>query len=123
MSRDVSTLTKATAEAANRALSAWVAAGLDVFITCTRRTFEEQAALWAIGRSQPGRIVTYSTAGTSKHEFGLAFDVAFKGKDLYPSDAKLWARLGAIGEECGLDWGGNFKKFKDKPHFQLKETT
>ena len=115
--RDIDALTPDTAAKCRLFLSQSKAAGLDVFVTETRRTFERQSALWAIGRTSPGRKVTYSKAGTGKHEFGLAFDVAFKGANLYPSEAKTWARLGSIGKACGLTWGGNFKGV-DSVHFE-----
>ena len=43
-------------------------------IYCGRRTMEEQAALYAIGRSAPGKVVTKARAGESFHNYGLAFD-------------------------------------------------
>lgn len=115
--RDIDTLTPETALKCRAFLLRSKAAGLDVFITETRRSSARQAALWAIGRTQPGRIVTRSKAGTGKHEFGLAFDIAFKGANLYPSDSKTWARLGSIGKVCGLTWGGDFKGV-DSVHFE-----
>jgi hypothetical protein len=27
--------------------------------------------------------------------------------------------MGRIGKECGLVWGGDWKKIKDMPHFEL----
>lgn len=38
------------------------------------RTFPEQAALYAQGRTVPGNIVTYSPPGTSYHNWGVAVD-------------------------------------------------
>ncbi len=29
-------------------------------------------------------------------------------------------RCGRIGEDLGLEWGGSWKGFQDKPHLQLK---
>lgn len=115
--RDIDALTPETALKCRAFLTRSKAAGLDVFVTETRRSAERQAALWALGRTQPGRIVTRSKAGTGKHEFGLAFDIAFKGANLYPSDSKTWARLGSIGKGCGLTWGGDFKGV-DSVHFE-----
>jgi len=43
-------------------------------IYCGRRTMEEQTALFAIGRSAPGKVVTKARAGESFHNYGLAFD-------------------------------------------------
>ena len=115
--RDIDALTPETALKCRAFLQRSKAVGLDVFVTETRRSFERQSALYAIGRTQPGRIVTRSKAGTGKHEFGFAFDVAFRGANLYPSDAATWARLGSIGTACGLTWGGDFKGV-DSVHFE-----
>lgn len=115
--RDIDKLTPDTALKCRLFLERSKAAGLEVFVTETRRSFERQAALYAMGRTQPGRIVTRSKAGTGKHEFGLAFDIAFKGVNLYPSDVATWARLGSIGKACGLVWGGDFKGV-DSVHFE-----
>lgn len=49
-------------------------AGLDYLITCTLRSREDQDALYAKGRSLPGKIVTYAKAGQSAHQYGLALD-------------------------------------------------
>jgi D-alanyl-D-alanine carboxypeptidase len=43
-------------------------------IYCGRRTMEEQAMLFAQGRSRPGKIITQAKPGTSYHNYGLAFD-------------------------------------------------
>jgi len=45
-------------------------------IYCGRRTMEEQAALYAIGRTAPGKIVTKARPGESYHNHGLAYDWA-----------------------------------------------
>jgi len=41
----------------------------DVLLICTFRTFEEQAAEYAKGRTKPGRIVTWAGPGESNHNF------------------------------------------------------
>lgn len=94
------------------------AAGLNVRPTHGYRTNAEQAALYAQGRTRPGRVVTTAPATWSVHEYGLAFDIAFVGSNPYPSDNRLWERLGAIGEALGLSWGGRWASFPDRPHFQ-----
>lgn len=114
---DIDKLTPETALKCRLFLSRSRSAGLRVKVVETRRTFERQAGLYAMGRTEPGRIVTYSKAGTGKHEKGTAFDIAFEGSNPYPRDNKLWARLGAIGESCGLTWGGKFKGV-DSVHFE-----
>ena len=94
---------------------------IELVVTQTYRTPEEQAALYAKGRTAPGPIVTHAPPGYSWHEFRRAFDVAithFPGdmsrEDLYNGP---WERVGEIGESVGLEWGGRWKH-PDRPHFQ-----
>jgi peptidoglycan L-alanyl-D-glutamate endopeptidase CwlK len=35
-------------------------------------------------------------------------------------DATLWAKVGAIGEECGLEWAGRWTTFREMPHLQYR---
>jgi peptidoglycan L-alanyl-D-glutamate endopeptidase CwlK len=94
--------------------------GLDVRIISGLRTFAEQDAIYAQGRTAPGRIVTNARAGYSNHNFGLAFDVGiFKGK-AYLDDCGFYDELGPLGESLGLEWGGRWKKIVDKPHYQFR---
>jgi peptidoglycan LD-endopeptidase CwlK len=84
------------------------------------RTFIEQEKLYAKGRTSPGRVVTYAMAGRSWHNYGLAIDVVFKDKRGWSWAEKWpWDLLGEEGEKLGLEWGGRFKKLKDRPHFQM----
>jgi peptidoglycan LD-endopeptidase CwlK len=61
--------------------------GIEILVTSTLRTFEEQAELFAIGRTKPGKKVTNAKAGESWHNFGLAFDVVplVNGKAVWDS--------------------------------------
>lgn len=92
--------------------------GIHLLVTSTLRTFDEQAVIFAQGRSRPGRRVTNARPGQSWHNFGLAFDVVplVEGKPVWNSC--YWERIGAIGRSLGLVWGGDFRSFKDKPHFE-----
>lgn len=84
------------------------------------RTFEEQDDLYAQGRTKPGRIVTNARGGHSNHNFGIAFDVGvFQGNQYLPNSSKYKA-VGVLGEDLGLEWGGNWKTLVDQPHFQLR---
>lgn len=94
--------------------------GINVIITQGLRTVEEQNALYAQGRTKPGKIVTNAKGGYSYHNFGLAFDFAILNPDGSVSwnvDEK-WKRVAQIGKSLGLEWGGDWKDFKDYPHFQ-----
>ena len=84
------------------------------------RTFKEQADLYAQGRTKPGRIVTWSPAGASYHNYGLAIDIVpiknhvadwnYHYKDIKP-----------FATEFGFTWGGDFPAGKkDLDHFENK---
>ena len=93
--------------------------GLDVRIISGLRTFEEQDALYAQGRTAKGKIVTNARAGYSNHNFGTAFDIGiFEGKK-YLGESPKYAELGQAGKSLGLVWGGDFKSIKDEPHFEI----
>ena len=51
------------------------AAGIDLLVTSTYRDNESQDALYAQGRTQPGKIVTKAKAGQSFHNYRCAVDV------------------------------------------------
>ena len=93
--------------------------GIEILVTSTLRTFEEQAELFAIGRTKPGKKVTNATAGESWHNFGLAFDVVplVNGKAVW--DSPFWNRIRVLGKQVGLIWNGTFQSFKNKPHFEF----
>lgn len=82
------------------------------------RTFEEQDALYAKGRSEAGNIVTNAKGGRSYHNFGVAFDVRPVAEKEEDREA-LYKKAGAVGKRLGLEWGGDWKEFVDLPHFQL----
>jgi peptidoglycan L-alanyl-D-glutamate endopeptidase CwlK len=83
----------------------------------TGRTFEEQAVLYAQGRTAPGKIVTNAQPGQSYHNYGLAFDMVFKvnGEWSWSGD---WDKLGALAKKYGFEWGGSWARFPDRPHLQ-----
>jgi len=95
------------------------AAGIDVIITSTFRDNESQNALYAKGRTSPGKKVTNAKAGQSFHNYRCAFDFVpiVNGKACWNDDA-LFNRCGAIAKSVGLDWAGDWTKFKEKAHCQ-----
>jgi peptidoglycan L-alanyl-D-glutamate endopeptidase CwlK len=101
-------------------------AGLFYLVTCTLRTGADQAALYAQGRTAPGRIVTWAKPGESLHEKGQALDVVPMrgGRCVWGTtgaDLALWLQIGAMGEAAGLEWGGRWPAAKrDYPHFQYR---
>ena len=119
MSRDTRDLTPRAREMAAALIAATEQAGFPVFITSTLRTFHQQDQLYAQGRTAPGPIVTNAKGGRSRHNHGLAFDVAFVKPPAADIFEGPWDEVGAIGRELGLEWGGDWTSFVDKPHFQV----
>lgn len=94
--------------------------GLDVWIVQGMRTIEQQNELYAQGRTKgkKGKTVTNAKGGESYHNYGLAVDVVFHGSEPY-GESHNWKALGEAGKEAGLEWGGGWKSFPDRPHFQI----
>ena len=112
----------------------------------THRSFEKQSQLYALGRTvrnpdgyhptkKPmGNIVTNAKAGQSIHNFALAADMCLlidkdgngtwdiaswdMNIDLDNDLKKDWMEVVQVFLKYGWEWGGNWKKFKDYPHFQ-----
>jgi len=107
----------------------------------TLRTFDEQNALYAQGRTKlfdsKGKrlgIVTKAKGGQSIHNYGLALDIVLlKDTDNngtfesaswedtidFDKDGKAdWIEVVNIFKKHGWVWGGDWKSFKDKPHFE-----
>ncbi|MGN7986946.1 M15 family metallopeptidase [Pedobacter sp. 22226] len=92
--------------------------GIQLRIVQALRTIAEQNALYNQGRTTPGNIVTKAKGGTSYHNYALAIDVV-----IVKEGQAVWSILPRevvqIGEQLGFEWGGNWKGFKDYPHFQM----
>lgn len=125
--RDIDALEPSVAAMARAFLAKAGAEGFDILVTCTRRTSQDQAELYAKGRTAPGPVVTWAKPGQSLHETGRAFDIVplRAGKCCWGTkgaDAELWRRLGELGESVGLEWAGRWPASKREfPHFQKKE--
>lgn len=110
------------------------------------RSFPEQTALYAIGRTvkgsgaKPGlpmgQIVTRAKAGWSPHNYGLAVDFAIlydKDKngtfealswdmvaDMNRDGESDWKEVVDAFKSLGFQWGGDWTGgFKDDPHFEM----
>jgi peptidoglycan L-alanyl-D-glutamate endopeptidase CwlK len=90
-----------------------------VLVTETWRSQEEQDKLYAQGRTTPGKIVTNCRYSDSPHCWGVAFDFCRneRGREYDDSDS-FFTKVGEVGKRLGLFWGGDFKSFVDKPHFE-----
>jgi peptidoglycan L-alanyl-D-glutamate endopeptidase CwlK len=114
-------------KATDIAFDIW-AAGIGFRVTYTLRTFEEQNALYAIGRTSPGKIVTNAKGGRSYHNYGLALDFCLlkpNGKASWDIKADFnkdieadWMQIVNAYKRNGWEWGGDWVKFKDYPHLQ-----
>ena len=93
--------------------------GIDLLITSTYRDAESQNALYAQGRTTPGKKVTNAKAGQSFHNFRVAFDFVpiVNGKAQW-NDIATFNKCGAIAESVGLEWAGRWKTFKELAHCQ-----
>ncbi|MDI9309519.1 MAG: M15 family metallopeptidase [Limnohabitans sp.] len=99
-------------------------------ITQGLRTFKEQDDLYAIGRTKAGKKVTNAKGGQSIHNYGLAVDICLiidekvaswdTAKDWDNDKISDWYECVKIFARNGWDWGGNWIKFKDLPHFEKK---
>lgn len=147
MSRRLEDLHADVAELARQLIERAAGEGIVLRVTYTLRSREEQLALWMQGRvalrvvnSQRAacglpplteaanrRTVTHAKPGHSLHESGRAFDVVpLRDVD---GDGDLdaewesphWSRIGELGEQLGLFWGGRWiGKKRDRPHFEKR---
>ena len=93
------------------------------------RSNEEQDALFAQGRTAPGRIVTYKRGGESVHNTNPSrgIDLApWRGGIVWDDENLFHEMAGAflyIAAQRGIEvtWGGHWPNFKDRPHFQVPE--
>jgi peptidoglycan L-alanyl-D-glutamate endopeptidase CwlK len=99
---------------------ACVQQGIEILITSTFRDDECQAALYAQGRTTPGKVVTNAKPGSSFHNYRCAFDWVpmVNGKPAW-DDHKLFERCGKIAEQCGLEWAGRWTSFPELAHCQF----
>lgn len=93
--------------------------GVHPFITEAHRSFKRSDDLYAQGRTKPGSIVTNAKGGQSIHNYYLAIDfvLLINGKMSWVVDEN-WKKVAAIFKKHGFTWGGDWKSFKDYPHFE-----
>jgi len=85
------------------------------------RTYAEQNALYAQGRTRAGNKVTNARGGSSNHNFGIAWDIGIFVNGKYLGNSPLYKQAATVGltATTGVEWGGNWVTFPDKPHYQL----
>lgn len=88
--------------------------GIELAIVESYRTVAKQNEYKAMGKKY-----TRATGGHSKHQYGLAIDVVPIIDSVAQWDnARLWKKIGAVGEQLGLRWGGRWRTLYDPGHFE-----
>ena len=92
------------------------------------RTFAEQDALYAQGRTKLGKKVTNAKGGQSIHNYGLAVDIVLilddktaswdEKSDFDRDQQSDWIEVVTEFKRAGFSWGGDWRTFKDMPHFE-----
>lgn len=123
------------AAAARRVLAGMAAMGFPMCITSGARTLAEQQALYAQGRTAPGKVVTNCDGirARSNHQVaedgkGRALDFVFlvdadrdgEADDPTWDEGRPWMLFGAAVEAQGYGWGGRFKSV-DAPHMEERK--
>lgn len=97
--------------------------GIYIGIAQGYRSIAEQDELYSYGRYKPNAHkarVTNARGGQSNHNYGCAVDLF-----IYSSDGKsvvAWEPPSEVVKAMkaeGFKWGGDWKRFVDKPHFEL----
>lgn len=113
MARDITKLHPFVRMLAEQLVKECKKQGLNIKITDCVRTVDEQDACMRAGTTTVSYPYTY-------HAWGLAFDVCQNDVNCaYPSDDAWWQKVGKIGKGLGLEWGGDWVRGIDRPHFQL----
>ena len=105
-------------------LEQMIARGEEFWATSGMRTFEQQDALYAQGRTKPGKICTKAPGGFSAHQYGAAVDFC-RDADLVKPGLQpdynrvrytvLAEEMELVGLEAGLRW----VSISDAPHVQI----
>jgi len=119
---NIMTLSPKAQTAVRRFLAKSLAAGRDARVLSGTRTYAEQDALYAKGRTKPGPIVTNARGGQSNHNFGIAWDIGLFEGTKYILDDRPYKELAKLSLPAFQDllWGGNWRSLKDYPHYELK---
>lgn len=88
--------------------------GIELAVVESYRTKAKQAEYYSMGKKY-----TRTKGGKSKHQYGLAVDLVplVNGQPKW-DDKVLWRRIGVVGENLGLRWGGRWKSIYDPAHFE-----
>ena len=114
-SRDISLLRDDVERNCRKMIEIAKADGWNILVTGTVRDQEYQEYCYRNG--------TANTKYPSFHadHAGLAFDICKNKKGEEYSDNAFWSYCSKLGKKMGFTWGGDWKSFPDKPHFQWDE--
>lgn len=96
---------------------------IQIRITQGLRTWAEQNALYAQGRTAPGKIVTNAKGGYSAHNMGYACDFCCMNGALPDWNARdsQWLNVLNLATQFKLAEGATWRTFPDEPHLYLAE--
>ncbi|RUM51123.1 MAG: hypothetical protein DSY47_00100 [Hydrogenothermus sp.] len=147
-SRKLEDLHPITQQKAREFLKSAEEQGIQILIYCTYRSPEEQEVLymqgrleqfgitleelnekrlkiglWKLTEKEAKRKVTNARAWQSFHQYGFAFDCVplSAGKPDW-NNKEAYQTLGQIAKQVGLEWAGEWKRFREMPHFQDTDT-
>lgn len=89
--------------------------GLNVTVTSSYRSYEEQVNLY--NTSRPGYA---AKPGSSQHEFGKAIDIKIEGGDSDNKNDPKFKLLGDYWTSLGYNWGGTWSGANEPWHFDLR---
>lgn len=113
-SRDIGDLRADVAENCRALLTLAEKRGLRALVTETVRDDAYQKMLAEKGYAAKGAV----TPSFHAEHAGLAFDICKNEKGHEYDDPVFFERMGALGKKVGFSWGGDWKSFPDRPHFQ-----
>lgn len=113
-SRDIGDLRADVAENCRALLALAEKRGLRALVTETVRDDAYQKMLAEKGYAAKGAV----TPSFHAEHAGLAFDICKNEKGHEYDDPVFFERMGALGKKVGFSWGGDWKSFPDRPHFQ-----
>ncbi|EPP0809128.1 M15 family metallopeptidase, partial [Listeria monocytogenes] len=120
---NVSGMNKSVADKTRNVIKKMAKKGIYLCVAQGYRSSAEQNALYAQGRTKPGAVVTNAKGGQSNHNYGVAVDLCLYTSDgknvIWESTTSRWKTVVSAMKAEGFAWGGDWKSFKDYPHFEL----
>jgi hypothetical protein len=106
---------------ARRAQEFFPNGSVEVFITCGRRTVEQQRALYQNGfsRTMKSRHIPDESGYSYAVDFAVKLDGALRWDWPIFNKIAVAMKKAAKIENVPIEWGGDWKSFEDGPHFQL----